>query len=114
VSESVKKRSLKRRQPLTDTMATVRTPKAGSKPSDKTPSPKVSQPSSSSQSSVRRSIGEWELKQKSRTQEAKNCLRSAKRYLEQSRNLRIDIKDGVNAALNKLFQLVKEADDFKE
>jgi hypothetical protein len=98
-------------------MATVRTPTVGARVEDKTPSPKAGPSSgrSNSNNSVRRSIGEWEKaaepKPRSKTQEAKNCLLSAKKFLEQSRNLRTDIKDGVNAALARLFQLVKEAEE---
>jgi hypothetical protein len=95
-------------------MATVRTPTAN-RVEDKTPSPKDGS-STARTSNVRRSIGEWEKagtdpKQKTRTQEARNCLQSARKFLDQSRNLRTDIKDGVNAALNRLFSLVKEAEE---
>lgn len=46
-----------------------------------------------------------------RTQEAKNCLQSAKKFLGESRNLRTDIKDGVTLAINKMYQLVRDAEE---
>lgn len=45
-----------------------------------------------------------------RTAEARACLCKAKNHLNDSRNLRTDIKNGVIAAVERLYQLVKELD----
>lgn len=45
-----------------------------------------------------------------RTAEARACLNSAKLHLNNSRNLKTDIKTGVVHAIDRLYQLVKEAE----
>jgi hypothetical protein len=101
--------------PLTpDKMATVRTPTAGTKPSDKTPSPRAGQ-----SSVVRRSIGSIEEKlakatgavesrPQNRLQEAKNLLQSGRRNLDQSRNMRSDLRENTHAALTGLYNIIKD------
>lgn len=50
-----------------------------------------------------------------RTAEARACLNKAKLHLNNSRNLKTDIKAGVVQAIDRLYQLVKEAEaDTKE
>jgi hypothetical protein len=95
-------------------MATVRTPTAGTKPSEKTPSPRAGQ-----SSVVRRSIGSIEEKlakatgavesrPQNRLQEAKNLLQSGRRNLDQSRNMRSDLRENTHAALTGLFNIIRE------
>lgn len=45
-----------------------------------------------------------------RTAEARACLSKAKLHLNNSRNLKTDIKTGVVQAIDRLYQLVKEAE----
>lgn len=45
-----------------------------------------------------------------RTAEARACLLKAKEHLRNSRNLKTEIKDGVTEAINRLYELVKEAE----
>ncbi|KAG7294782.1 hypothetical protein JYU34_022850, partial [Plutella xylostella] len=96
-----------------------------------------------SASHVRRSIGEWEAgkpgqssvepppraaavvqgtssattpptqKYKNRTTEARACLTTAKTWLGKARNLRTDIKNEVTQLLERMYQLVKEAEASK-
>lgn len=115
-------------------MATIRTPNNPTGKQNVTPE-KAGADAGHSTSSVRRSIGEWETTTKldtlktrmptkspsakvvqnitiaTRTQEARNQMQSAKKYLAESRNLKTDIKEGVTQAINRLYQLVKEAEE---
>lgn len=50
----------------------------------------------------------------SRTAEARACLSKAKMHLNNSRNLKSDIKAGVEQAIDRLYQLVKEAEAEKK
>lgn len=54
------------------------------------------------------------VKYKSRTAEAKACLLKAKMYIEKSRNLKTDLKEGVLEAVDRLYKLVKEAEEARE
>lgn len=45
-----------------------------------------------------------------RTAEARACLLKAKEHLRNSRNLKTEIKEGVTEAINRLYELVKEAE----
>jgi hypothetical protein len=96
-------------------MATVRTPTSGTKPVEKTPSPKPG-PSNI----VRRSIGTIEDRltkgvsaggtKQSRLQEAKNLLQSGRRNLDSSRNMKTDLRDSVHQALTGLFNIIKDSE----
>lgn len=53
-------------------------------------------------------------KQRSRVAEARACLTKAKLHLGNSRNLRTDIKNEVTNAIERLYQLVKEAENARD
>lgn len=53
-------------------------------------------------------------KYRSRTAEAKACLLKAKIQIEKSRNLKTDIKEDVLEAVERLYKLVKEAEEAKQ
>ncbi|CAF4753731.1 unnamed protein product [Pieris macdunnoughi] len=46
-----------------------------------------------------------------REKEAKNCYLKAISHLAESRNIKTDIKTGVQTAVKRLYQLVKEAEE---
>ncbi|KAL4719017.1 hypothetical protein ACJJTC_011470 [Scirpophaga incertulas] len=69
----------------------------------------------SKKTNIRKSIDEREPQEidknrQKRQREARNALASGKKYLSESKNLKSEIKEGVTAAIDVLYQKVKEAE----
>ncbi|KAL4703726.1 hypothetical protein ACJJTC_016733 [Scirpophaga incertulas] len=96
-------------------MATVRTPATSARrPSIEKPET-ASMQTQSKKTNIRKSIDEREPQEidknrQKRQREARNALASGKKYLSESKNLKSEIKEGVTAAIDVLYQKVKEAE----
>lgn len=71
--------------------------------------PEETKPSATTKTATRTPVSP-KRKYPNRTAEARACLLKAKEHLKNSRNLKTEIKEGVTEAINRLYELVKQAE----